>query len=345
LGRGLRCAQPGLAHATMAFTEFVRQWSPAAVAAVVAWAVLGLLLRHAERLPVDQPNARSLHARPVPRAGGAAIWAGWLAGVAWTAGPKPWLLPLLALIAISVLDDRRPINPAIRLGVHFAAAALWLWLAAPEINFVAAMFAIVWMANLYNFMDGSDGLAGVMTVVGFGGYAVAAAEAGADDAVLFLALASAAVPFLARNLPPARVFLGDAGAVPLGFLAAVFGIAGWEAAWWPLWFPVLVFLPFIADATLTLASRLLHRDRIWEAHREHYYQRLVRLGWGHGGTLKLHAVLMLGAAASAVAAVRWAPQSGPALLAAWGAILGIVYSVIGYHWRRRRNKGINESKG
>lgn len=340
---GLCCTQK-VPHATMAFSELVRQWSPAAAAAVVAWGILAFFLRHAERLPLDQPNARSLHARPVPRIGGASIWAGWLVAVLWISGPKPWLAPLLVVIAISLWDDRRPLKPAIRFGVHFAAAALWLWLAAPEVNFLAATLAIVWMANLYNFMDGSDGLAGVMTLLGFGAYAAAAGLAGAEDAVLFLALAAATVPFLVRNLPPASVFLGDAGAVPLGFLAAVFGIAGWNAGWWPSWFPPLVFLPFITDATLTLVFRLFHGDRVWEPHREHSYQRLVRLGWGHAGTLKLHTVLMLGVVVSAVAALRWAPQSGPALLAAWGAALGIVYAVIGYHWRRRRNQGTNESK-
>jgi len=329
----------------MAFTEFVRQWSPAAIAVVVAWAALALLLRYAGKLPIDRPNARSLHAGPVPRGGGLAIWAGWLTAIVWTGLPKPWLVPLLAVIAVSVWDDRRAVHPGLRLAIHAAAAALWVWQAAPDVNPVAATLAIVWMANLYNFMDGSDGLAGVMTIVGFGAYAAGAAAAGAEDAMLFLALAAATAPFLARNLPPARVFLGDVGAVPLGFLAAVFGIGGASSGWWPSWFPVLVFLPFIADATVTLASRLLRGDRVWEAHRDHCYQRLVQIGWGHARTLKLHTLLMLGAAFSGVVALRWAPQTGPALLVAWAAALGIFYGIIGYHWRRRRNQGMNESKG
>jgi UDP-N-acetylmuramyl pentapeptide phosphotransferase/UDP-N-acetylglucosamine-1-phosphate transferase len=248
------------------------------------------------------------------------------------------------MIAISLWDDRRGVHAAVRLAVHVAAGALWLWLAFPNANPVAALIAIVWMANLYNFMDGSDGLAGAMTIVGFGGYAAAAAWAGGDDTALFLALVAATVPFLIRNLPPASVFLGDVGSVPLGFLAAVFGIAGWSNGWWPAWFPLLVFGTFIADASVTLASRLIRRERVWEAHREHSYQRLVQLGWGHSRTLKLYAALMLGTAGSALAALFWAPAMGPALLVGWGAVLGLLFAAIGYHWRRRRGQDINESK-
>jgi len=258
-------------------------------------------------------------------------------------GAKPWLVPLFFMVAVSLWDDRRGVHPAVRLAVHVGAAVLWLWLALPNANPVAALIAIVWMANLYNFMDGSDGLAGAMTVVGFGAYAAGAAWAGADDTALFLALAAATVPFLARNLPPASVFLGDVGSVPLGFLAAVFGITGWSSGWWPMWFPPLVFATFIADASVTLASRVLRRERVWEAHREHSYQRLVLLR-GHFRTLKLYAALMLGTAGSALAALFWAPAIGPALLVGWGAILALLFVAIGYHWRRKRGQDVNESK-
>ncbi|HSS71277.1 MAG TPA: glycosyl transferase, partial [Casimicrobiaceae bacterium] len=93
-----------------------------------------------------------------------------------------------------------------------------------------------------------------------------------------------------------------------------------------------------------LLYRLLRRARVWEPHREHFYQRLVRLGWGHAGTLKLYAVLMLGSAGSAVAAVVWAPDLGPWLMVGWTAILAVLYVSIDYRWRRRQNQGIDESK-
>ncbi len=316
----------------------------AIVAAAVSWAVLGVLIRRAGLLPLDVPNARSLHVSALPRGGGVAIWAGWFAGTLWLPGTKPWLGPLLAVIAVSLLDDLRGVHPAARLTVHVVAAAAWAWLAGAGLNAVAAVLAVVWMANLYNFMDGSDGLAGAMAVVGFGTYATAAWLAGGADTALFLALAAATLPFLLHNAPPARVLLGDVGAVPLGFLAAIFGIAGWQERWWPAWFPVLIFLPFIADATATLIHRLLRGARIWEAHREHHYQRLVQIGWGHGRTLALYGALMVGIAGSSLAVLVWAPAAGVMLLIVWTAVLALVFAAIEYHWRRR-GVGFEESKG
>src|SRR4030095_5157475 len=174
----------------------------AIIAAAISWSVLSLLLRRADLLPLDVPNARSLHARALPRGGGLAIWAGWLAGTLWLPGAKPWLGPLLAIVAVSLVDDLRGLHPVCGLLVHIGAAATWVWLAEPGINLLLALLLIVWMANLYNFMDGSDGLAGAMTVVGFGCYAAASWLAGGTGTPLFLALAAATVPFLAHNAPP-----------------------------------------------------------------------------------------------------------------------------------------------
>jgi UDP-N-acetylmuramyl pentapeptide phosphotransferase/UDP-N-acetylglucosamine-1-phosphate transferase len=318
---------------------------PALIAAVVSGIALRLLGRTGG-LPFDRPNARSLHRDIVPRGGGLAIWLGWCAGVAWLPGPQPWLFPLLAIIIVSFFDDRRGIPALPRLFVQLAAALAWLWLAAPMPDLIVAgtmAIAIVWVANLYNFMDGSDGLAGTMTVVGFGTYALAAFWAGSDRAPIFLALAAATLPFLLANWPPARIFMGDAGSVPLGFLAAVFGIEGWRQGWWPLWFPLLVFLPFIADASSTLLRRLLRGERVWQAHRDHSYQRLVQLGLGHAGTLALYAALMMGAGVSALAALARAPQAGWYLLAAWVAVLTLLFSSVAHQWRTRIG-GLRDSK-
>src|SRR6185436_356022 len=96
-------------------------------------------------------------------------------------------------------------------------------------------------------------------------------------------------------------FLGDVGSIPLGFLAGGLGLLGWRNDLWPLWFPLLVFGPFIGDATLTLVRRLLRRERVWHAHREHYYQRMVRMGFGHRGTAwTAYAVMALCAGAALV---------------------------------------------
>lgn len=318
---------------------------PALIAAVVCAIALGLL-RRTGGLPFDRPNARSLHRGIVPRGGGLAVWLGWYAGTAWLPGEKPWLLPLAALVIVFFFDDRNGISAPLRLFVQLVAAIAWLWLEGPMPDLpVAAIMVvvIVWMANLYNFMDGSDGLCGTMSVVGFGAYALAAFWAGSDRAATLFGLAAAVAPFLLANWPPARIFLGDVGSVPLGFLAAVFGIEGWREGWWPAWFPLLVFMPFIADASSTLLRRLFGGEQVWRAHRDHYYQRLVQLGFGHAGTLALYGALMLGAAVSALAAVGRAPQAGWYLVAMWASILALLFGSVAHQWRARIG-GLDDSK-
>jgi UDP-N-acetylmuramyl pentapeptide phosphotransferase/UDP-N-acetylglucosamine-1-phosphate transferase len=311
---------------------------PALLAAIVA--SLGLIvLRTPGRLPTALPNVRSLHHRPVPRGAGLAVWAGWLVGTLWLAAPQPWLAPLLLVIAVSFWDDRYGVPAWARLMVHTMAACAWVWLSKTPLgplNLVAAVIAIVWMANLFNFMDGSDGLAVAMALFGFGAYAVAGSMAGVADAPMLWALVAALAPCAVMNFPPAKLFLGDVGAVPLGFVAAIFGINGWKEGVWPAWFPLLVFLPFIADASVTLALRLIRGARVWEAHREHFYQKLVQLGFGHRGTLLLYGALMMGSALSALVALRRAPPSGPMLLVLWSAVLALLFAAIAHQWRARR---------
>ena len=316
---------------------------PAGIAILVAWLALAFL-RRPGCLPVDQPNDRSLHRSPVPRGAGLAIWVGAIAGTWWLPQPQTWLAPLLLVIAVSLWDDQRGVPVAVRLAAQVAAAVAWIGFSMPLLQALVAIAAIVWMANLYNFMDGSDGLAAAMSIIGYGAYAAAAWRAGVAEAPVMLAVAGATVPFSVLNRPPARVFLGDVGAVPLGFLAAVLGIGGWQAHWWPAWFPLLVFLPFIADATVTLVRRAISGGRVWEAHRDHHYQRLVRLGIGHAGTLALYAALMLGTAVSALAALIHAPEAGMAVLALWLTALLLLFAGIGYHWSLQ-DKGLDESKG
>jgi UDP-N-acetylmuramyl pentapeptide phosphotransferase/UDP-N-acetylglucosamine-1-phosphate transferase len=323
-------------------------WIAPALAFALSSAVLALLMLSRRRLPHDHPSGRSLHERPVARIGGLAIWAGYVPALivtdaaSWT---STWILGWTAVAIVSIADDWRGVRPALRLAVHGAAAlavgaALLRQDAAPIASlrsFVAiAMIAllIVWSANLYNFMDGNDGLAGLMAIVGFGAYGVAAmkVDAAADP---YFALAAASVPFLALNLPPARTFMGDGGSVPLGFLAAAFGLAGVRAGTWPSWFPLLVFLPFVADATVTVIRRIARRDHLFVAHKTHYYQRVHRLGAGHSGTLLLYGVLMVGTAASALCALAAEPVVGWAVLGGWAAAIGALFAGIDHLWRQR----------
>ena len=317
---------------------------PVGIAIFVSWLALRILRRPGS-LPIDSPNERSLHQLPVPRGGGIAIWAGVLAATAWLPEMRPWLVPWLLLAGVSLWDDRRGVSVILRLAAQIVAAGLWLWATGivGTLDTALAIFVIVWMTNLYNFMDGSDGLAAMMTIIGFTAYAIAAGWASLTGVPTIVAVVAATIPFLVLNWPPARIMLGDVGAIPLGFLSAVLGIAGWRAGAWPAWFPVLVFLPFIADATLTLARRLFSGAPVWHAHRDHYYQRLVRMGLGHGGSLAVYSALMFGTAASALAALLHAPGSGPQVLGVWVVALLLYYTGIGYHWGKG-NKGLNESK-
>ncbi len=272
------------------------------LAFTVTGLAISLLLRsRLARFALDDPNHRSLHAAPVPRSGGLAILAGVLAG--WSLGVPSWLwLPLglsLALAALSFADDLWGLPVRWRLPAHLAAAAALAGAGlATHSPWLLLLFvpAIVWMTNLYNFMDGSDGLAGGMALSGFGAYGLAAWLAG-DAAFAWAAwsVAAAAAGFLLFNFHPARIFMGDAGSIPLGFLAAAFGLLGWQRGLWPWWFAPLVFSPFVADASITLAKRWLRGASILQAHREHYYQHLVRMGWGHRRTA-LHAYALMAAA-------------------------------------------------
>jgi len=315
----------------------------AVAAALLASAAVAVLLRMRGRLPHAAVSARGLHGVPVPRVGGLAIWAGFvpvafLAGAPAALSPTLWGVPWLLLAAVSLRDDVKSVPVAPRLAVHVVAAA-WFAVALAMSQPVAwplaalAALACVWSLNLYNFMDGSDGLAAAMSIVGFAAYAAVLGWSGAAWA-LPAAIAAATIPVLAVNRPPARMFLGDVGAVPLGFLAAAFGIGGIGAGAWPLWFPVLVFLPFVADASATLARRALARERVWESHRSHYYQRFHRLGAGHAGTLAAWGALMTGTAITAIVCACAAPQWGAAALAAWCVVHAVLFAGIDYHWRR-----------
>lgn len=304
-------------------------------------AVLAWLLRSGRAaIALDRPNERSLHARPIPRVGGLGLMAGIVPALAVAGLPSALVGATVLLAVVSFADDRQGLPIGLRFGAHFLAAALLLWVAFRGVGIVwwlpLLALAVVWMTNLYNFMDGSDGLAGGMAVAGFGSYAVAAVLAG--EAVLATgaaAIVAAAIAFLRFNFHPAKVFMGDAGSIPLGFLAAAFGVLGWARGVWPAWFPVVAFGPFVADATVTLLRRMIHRERFWEPHRTHYYQRLVQLGWGHRRTALAAYALMTASSLAALAVREAPPVVAAAVLGAFGASYAALAWGIDRAWRAR----------
>jgi UDP-N-acetylmuramyl pentapeptide phosphotransferase/UDP-N-acetylglucosamine-1-phosphate transferase len=303
----------------------------------VSWLTLAWLLQRGGRLPMDHPNARSLHDTPTPRIGGLGIMAGVAVAGMWLLDTTmlPVMLAAFALAALSVLDDVRGLPVALRFLVHFiATVAILLALGLSGWSLLVGVLVVVWMTNLYNFMDGADGLAGGMATIGFGALALAAWIGGAHGlAVLCAAIAAAALAFLRFNLPPARIFMGDAGSIPLGFLAATLGILGAQQDVWPWLFPMLVFSPFIVDASVTLAKRGLRGEKIWQAHRSHYYQRAVLLGASHRQLAWAAYGLMLASAALAFTLLLL-PQLTGWLLALWAASYVLIFLMIDRRWHR-----------
>lgn len=308
----------------------------------VCLSLVALVLRSRRHWAIDVPNDRSLHTDPTPRIGGLAIMAGIMAAAALaTLGfervPVAAVGLAVLLSGVSLADDRNGLPIALRLATHLLAAGVfaaylsndsapWWWM-------LLAMLAMAAMTNFFNFMDGANGLAGGMALVGFASYGLAAFTHAPGFAAVCLGIAAAAAAFLIFNLP-GKIFMGDGGSVPLGFLAAALGMEGWMRALWAPWFPLMVFAPFIADAIATLALRIVRRERFWEAHREHHYQRLVRSGWTHYRLACASYALM--AACAGLALGARVTDSGARILAfaLMAALLTGAGLLVNRQWRR-----------
>jgi UDP-GlcNAc:undecaprenyl-phosphate/decaprenyl-phosphate GlcNAc-1-phosphate transferase len=303
------------------------------VAAVLCGFAISRLLHTglANMLQDEINKVQAMHLYAIPRFGGLAIvlsialvWLCWIAY--FKERPHPHLLQVsflsLVIMGVSLFDDRRGLSPLLRLTmqllvvtvtVYFFQTSIQVWL-APHLAtqcvwFIGALIfiliAIVWFANLYNFMDGANGMAGMMGVVGFAAFAfMAQLNVYIEDVafeVLSSAIAGACLGFLFFNFPRARLFMGDCGSVTLGYLAATLGLFGVTQHIWSAWFPLIVFSPFIVDSTITLLKRSIRREKIWQSHRQHYYQQLILiLGWSHMRTAYVYCGLMLCAAISGI---------------------------------------------
>jgi len=274
---------------------------------------------------LDHPNERSLHSRPTPRTGGVAIIAAVLVGFVVLAlrvemaHYLAWLGLSTAILAVlSFVDDRRGLPVRVRLLGHVTSAGILVasglvlpivalpgvaWELPAWIGTIFSLLFLIWMINLYNFMDGMDGFAGGMAVIGFGTFALLGILAGNTSfAAVALTIAAAAGGFLVFNFPPARIFMGDTGSSTMGLLAGAMVLWAARTGVFPFWVGLLVFSPFLVDATITLICRLLRRERIWQAHKTHYYQRLVQSGWGHRKTVLAEYVLMCACSVTAMIA-------------------------------------------
>lgn len=274
---------------------------------IISWLLTRWIMTLLGRSAVfDHPNERSSHTTPTPRGGGIAIMvvmAPMAALVLWLhdgANTAAWAMigGMVVLAVVSWMDDLNHLPVLVRLGFHGAAVAVVLALLPEKFllfqglaplwaDRIVAGIAWLWFINLYNFMDGIDGLAATETVtIGIGIFAillVIGADGGGEAvtmALIALVMAAAAGGFLFLNWHPARIFMGDVGSIPLGF------VAGWlllMLAMWGYWLAALI-LPayYLADASITIIRRALGGAEIWRAHKEHFYQRAVARGLSHG---------------------------------------------------------------
>jgi Fuc2NAc and GlcNAc transferase len=322
----------------------VPTWSLEALLTVAALAAALLLTELMRRIAVgsgvlDVPNPRSSHGVPTPRGGGVAIVLVTSAGLtvlALRGVLRPELLYALsggglAVALVGFVDDRRSSSAPVRLTVHFAAALWALWwlgglpplrvgthlLTSGWLGYVFGALGIVWAINLFNFMDGIDGIAASEAIF----VAVAASlvlPVNAGIGLAALTFAAACGGFLVWNFPPARIFLGDVGSGYLGYVIVVLAVAATRDNPVALWVWLILGGAFFVDATVTLVRRTLRNERVHQAHRSHAYQWLARRWRSHGKvTLAVLAVDVLWLLPGALLAARWPSYAVTAVIVAF----------------------------
>ena len=323
---------------------------------------------------LDYPNARSLHNVPTPRTGGLAItgslFLGLIAaqvlgilvmreGLFWPGWGHlgSWILGMTILLGfVSFMDDRGGVPAWLRLGCQLVVSGI-LSLAAGlffpviqlpffgviELGWMGITITIlflVWFTNLYNFMDGIDGLAGGMTTLGCGFMAYFAWKAGHEFILVSaLLLSAASAGFLTYNFPPARIFMGNVGSIVSGFLCGVLIVLGCRDGVFDVWVPFILFSPFILDATGTLIRRVWQREKVWVAHRTHYYQRLVLSGWGHRRTVLVEYALMAFCGGVALLYQHAAEEWRVAILGVW--VMLFVFLVFAVRGREQQMQPVS----
>ncbi|MGB0466076.1 MAG: MraY family glycosyltransferase [Pontibacterium sp.] len=318
---------------------------------VLALLLTGVIRRYAlAQSLLDMPNARSSHSVPTPRGGGVSVVVSFLLGsLVYTLvaenGMEAWCVGVLGagvlVAAVGFLDDHGHIAARWRLLAHFSAAGwvlYWLGGVPPLIVFgnefdlgvmgwVLAMFYLVWLLNLYNFMDGIDGIASIEALTVCLGAVICYLLTREDGLVwvdigapvmLPLLLAAAVGGFLFWNFPVAKIFMGDAGS---GFIGLVLGALSIQAAWQKpelFWCWLTLLGVFIVDATYTLTYRLIRGDKVYEAHRSHAYQYASR-------QFDAHLPVTL-----AVGLINLAWLLPLAILVAMGGLDGMMATIIAY---------------
>lgn len=337
----------------------------AGCALLLSLAFTGAALAYARRRGLlDQPGKRRSHTLPTPRGGGVGIVAAMLlAGVsAWCLLDRslPWTQPaavaaaVLAVASVGWRDDHKPLPVVPRLLVHAGAAllvgavALAPWaMRDPQVWWILLPLApvLIGFINAHNFMDGIDGilgLQGLFVMLGFGVLAVWLGDAGI--AALAFATAAGCLGFLVFNLPPAKIFMGDVGSGALGLAIGTAAALVVQRNPAMLWACLILPSAFLVDSGLTLARRMLGRQRWYAPHRQHLYQWLVRVNWSHARTDVAYVIWNLAIVAPlAWLAARWPARGAYCFIAAYAA------AVVAWHVGKRaclasaRRRSIHET--
>ncbi|MHA6140825.1 MraY family glycosyltransferase [Pseudomonas mohnii] len=318
------------------------------VIVAVSFSLTWALRRYAlSRSLMDIPNARSSHSVPTPRGGGVAIVLAFTLALFMLLFAGLMASPVFAAMAgagsviaiIGFMDDHGHIAARWRLLGHFTAS-IWLlsWMGGlPAVELfghtfdlgwlgnVLAAFYLVWLLNLYNFMDGIDGIASVEAIcVCLGACLLYWVAEDLDLIWAPLLLAAAVAGFLFWNFPPAKIFMGDAGS---GFLGIVLGALSIQAAWASaemLWGWLILLGVFIVDATFTLFRRLLRGDKVYEAHRSHAYQYATRRFGSHLKVTSVVALInLLWLLPIALGVVRFGLDSSLGLILAYAPLVAL----------------------
>jgi Fuc2NAc and GlcNAc transferase len=261
------------------------------ISALGAW----LLIRLAPRLRlIDRPNERSSHQAPTPRGGGIAMIIAVLVGLLLLPGGlplaiSPALLAALPVAALGLLDDRFGLRASTRLAGHLVAAvACILAFGVPSsfagpayLTLPVAVLAIAWGTNLFNFMDGIDGIAATEALFIAAVAAAMLVPSAMPVAAALAVIAAASAGFLIWNWAPARIFMGDVGSGFFGFFLAAIGVLTTRQGLIPAPVWLILWSTFIADTGVTLLRRIARGERWWSAHRSHAYQRLSRRVGSH----------------------------------------------------------------
>jgi Fuc2NAc and GlcNAc transferase len=322
---------------------------PVGSTVLISFLLTGLAAWYARKSGLlDHPGERHSHTMVTPRGGGAGLVGAFLiASLLWT-GPeasRAWLsgiLPGAVIIAsVGAWDDHQSLSVRFRLFVQLAVSVGFVGYAAGVgwvqgvIPMILSGFFLVWMTNMYNFMDGSNGMAALQGV--FGGVVLAWLFYLSGDgyfSALSLFLAASCIGFLPWNLGHARVFMGDVGSLALGFVFAALLLYGVGTGSFTVPVALLVMLLFLTDSSLTLTARVIRGEQWYNPHRQHLYQRLIAHGWTHGHVAVIYQVInMVLILPGIVLAIKFP------VFASFTALASITICALGWYFSMRQFEG------